>query len=176
MHIYYLGILYIEHRSWSVSWFRQLSTLNSYTLQTWGVTSIFGVRRWNQVQNERAQCPHFSTFLKKCSDQNWRYAPRKTCIDRFGPFWHPSTSAPKTPIWAQNAHPKPVHERNGGVECRFRYTEAGFNDYFNFPSSLRVNLIELQSGFMQFWRFQTPRWWVCSWHFTTGALNIYRGK
>ena len=69
-----------EHWSWSVSWFRQLSTFNSYTLQTWGVTSIFGVRRWNQVQNERAQCPHLSTFLKKCSDQNWRYAPRKTCI------------------------------------------------------------------------------------------------
>ena len=68
-------------------------------------------------------------------------------IDRFGPFWHPSTSAPKTPLWAQNAHPKPIQERNGGVEGRFRYTEAGFNDYFNFPSSLRVNLIELQSGY-----------------------------
>ena len=68
-------------------------------------------------------------------------------IDRFGSFWHPSTSAPKTPLWAQNAHPKPIQERNGGVEDRFRYTEAGFNDYFNFPSSLRVNLIELQSGY-----------------------------
>ena len=68
-------------------------------------------------------------------------------IDRFGPFWHPSKSTPKTPLWAQNAHPKPVQERNGGVEGRFRYTEAGFNDYFNFPSSLRVNLIELQSGY-----------------------------
>ena len=66
---------------------------------------------------------------------------------RFGPFWHPSKSAPKTPLWAQNAHPKPVQERNGGVEGRFTYTEAGFNDYFNFPSSLRVNLIELQSGY-----------------------------
>ena len=62
-------------------------------------------------------------------------------------FRHPSTSAPKTPLWAQNAHSKPVQERNGGVEGRFRYTEAGFNDYFNFPSSLRVNLIELQSGY-----------------------------
>ena len=50
------------------------------TLQMHGVTSIFGVRWWNQVQNERAQCSHLSTFLKKCSDQNWRYAPRKTCI------------------------------------------------------------------------------------------------
>jgi len=67
-------------------------------------------------------------------------------IDRFGPFWHPSsTSAPKTPLWAQNAHPKPVQERNGGVEGRFPYTEAGFNDYFNFPSSVRVILIALQS-------------------------------
>ena len=62
-------------------------------------------------------------------------------------FRHPSTSAPKTPLWAQNARPKPVQERNGGVEGRFTYTEAGFNDYFNFPSSLRVNLIELQSGY-----------------------------
>ena len=68
-------------------------------------------------------------------------------IDRFGPFWHPSKRVPKTPLWAQNAHPKPVQERNGGVEGRFRYTEAGFNDYFNFSSSLRVNLIELQSGY-----------------------------
>ena len=40
-----------------------------------------------------------------------------------------------------------MQERNGGVEGRFTYTEAGFNDYFNFPSSLRVNLIELQSGY-----------------------------
>ena len=39
-----------------------------------------------------------------------------------------------------------MQERNGGVEGRFTYTEAGFNDYFNFPSSLRVNLIALQSG------------------------------
>ena len=39
-----------------------------------------------------------------------------------------------------------MQERNGGVEGRFTYTEAGFNDYFNFPSSVRVILIALQSG------------------------------
>ena len=71
--------VHTEHRSWSVSWFRQLSTFNSCTLQMHGVTSIFGVRWWNQVQNVRAQCPHLSAFLKKCSDQNCRYATWKTC-------------------------------------------------------------------------------------------------
>ena len=50
-------------------------------------------------------------------------------------------------IGERRMRPKPVQERNGGVEGRFTYTEAGFNDYFNFPSSLRVNLIELQSGY-----------------------------
>ena len=58
--------------------------------------------------------------------------------------WPTLGSPGRSPLWA---HPKPVQERDGGFEGRFRYTEAGFNDYFNFPSSLRVNLIELQSGY-----------------------------
>ena len=36
-------------------------------------------------------------------------------IDRFGPFWHPSTSAPKTPVWAPNARRTPVQKHYDGV-------------------------------------------------------------
>ena len=68
-----------EHRSLHISWNRQLSTSRQCALQMHSVTSIFGVRWWNQVQNVRAQCPHLSAFLKKCSDQNCRYATWKTC-------------------------------------------------------------------------------------------------
>mgnify|MGYP001347922508 CR=1 FL=1 len=120
-------------------------------------TSSHRERTMHLLPGDRLPCPYPSP-TPLCSV--WRSTPALTCtvnripqrgcnakIDRFGSFWHPSTSALMTPLWAQNAHPKPVQERNGGVEGRFRYTEAGFNDYFNFPSSLRVNLIELQSGY-----------------------------
>ena len=43
-----------------------------------------------------------------------------------------------------------MQERNGGVEGRFTYTEAGFNDYFNFPSSLRVNYNRIAIGLCNF--------------------------
>ena len=107
-----------------------------------GVTSILELDDETKFKMSEHSARIFLHFSK--SAQIKIAVTRKNVyIDHFGPFWHPSKSAPKTPLWAQNAHLKPVQERNGGVEGRFRYTEAGFNDYFNFPSSLRVNLIEL---------------------------------
>ena len=135
--------IYYEHRSVDGSWNRRFSTSRQCALQMHGVTSIFGVRRWNQVQNVRAQCSHLSTFLKKCSDQNWRYAPRKTCILTVLVHFGILRQALPRPFFGRRMRsPKPVQERNGGVEGPFRYTEAGFNavsyTHLTLPTILRV--------------------------------------
>ena len=46
-------------------------------------------------------------------------------------------SAPRTPFWAQNAHPRTRIVRPNGVEGGSMYIDAGCNVYFDF--SLRMN-------------------------------------
>ena len=46
-------------------------------------------------------------------------------------------SAPRTPLWAQNAHPRTRIDCPSGVEGGIMYTDVGCNVYFDF--SLRMN-------------------------------------
>ena len=55
-------------------------------------------------------------------------------------------SAPRTPFWAQNAHPRTRIVRPSGVEGGTMYIAAGCNVYFDFSWRMNERKITSHSG------------------------------
>ena len=55
-------------------------------------------------------------------------------------------SAPRTPLWAQNAHPRTRIYCPSGVEGGIMYTDVGCNVYFDFSLCLNERKITSHSG------------------------------
>ena len=87
---------------------------------------------------------------------------------RFSAF---NKSAPRTPLWAQNAHPRTRIDCPSGVEGGIMYTDVGCNVYFDFSLCLKERKITSHSGHAIFAAQIAVS--LCSCHYMAGALVNY---
>ena len=141
--------------------------MSLYTLQSCRKTSVLRVMLWNLDQNERARCPQLSRLVWERSNQNCRFATRKTCIWASSPDWicvmrkmmKPCLTVdikiPRTPLMESIFIYVWEHHL---LRLRFQYQRKRSSGSWIRRHGVRVPLLE------------TP-WWRFSWHFATRAHN-----